>query len=500
MIMTEKLNDIDIEIIENTPEATPYAGVLPFIKMCEGMDLPDIINKNLKVRGSKGYKDSDHILSMAAMQICGGSSIDDLAIFKQNAASKSNPFKIPSPTAARDYMNNFHNEEETQKQKQGRSYIPQMNTHLAGFDAIHTHIFQQAYDFTPLESITLDQDATFIPTSSKNALYNYLKEKAHEAFNTYCPEYDIVVGTQLRGGNVPPGYGQFDELKRVLRSIPEGIKEVTLRSDTAGYQEDILRYCAEGRDKRFGVINFTISCKVVDSFKQAAKVLPKAAWKPVLKEIEKNGITELQATGKECAEVSYIPDWALRSDTEYRFIAIRERTALRNGENPDQMALAEMIEAVEKGNENAKRLHLTAMENLTYKVFGIVTNLQEDDVGKIVSFHYDRCGKSEEVHRILKDELGGGHVAFGKFGSEAAWWNVAVLSLSLLNLFKRKFLPPESHSCRPKALRYRFFVMVARFVRHARKTVLKIYSTSEQVIGWYRYARDRLMGFCVAEC
>jgi len=496
MIIAEKLNDIDIEIIEKTPEVTPYAGMLPFMKMCESMDLPKIINKNLNVRRKKGFKDSDHILSMVTMQICGGSNIDDLTTLKQNIAAKSSPFKVPSPTAARSYLSHFHDAEEAKKQKQGQCYVPQMNEHLAGFDAIHAHIFQQAYKFSPSESITLDQDATFIPTSSKNALYNYHGEKAHEAFNTYCPEYDLVVGTRLRDGNVNPGYGQLDELKRVLVNIPEGIKEVTLRSDTAGYQEDILRYCAEGKDERFGVIGFTISCKIVESFKHAAKMVPESSWKPVLKEVKKNGVTEWCKTDKECAEVSYVPDWTLKSDAEYRFIAIRECTELRNGENPAQMVLSEMIEEMEKENENTKRLHLTAMKNLAYKIFGIVTNLQEEAVDKLVSFHYERCGKSEEVHRILKDELGGGHVASGKFGSEAAWWNVAVLSLSLLNLFKRNFLPPESHACRPKAMRYRFFVMVGRFVFHARKLALKIYSTSKQVIEWYRYARARLMSFC----
>jgi hypothetical protein len=115
-----------------------------------------------------------------------------------------------------------------------------------------------------------------------------------------------------------------------------------------------------------------------------------------------------------------------------------------------------------------------------------------------VLFHYERCGKSEEIHLILKNELGGGHVISGKFGAEATWWNISALSLSLLNLFKRNFLPEESHTYRPKAMRYGFFVMVGRFVRHARKIVLKIYSASKQVIAWYRYARDHLMGFCGA--
>jgi len=158
MIMPENLNKIDIEIMEKTPEATPYAGALPFMKMCEGMGLADVINKNLNIRGSKGYKDSEHILSMVTMQVLGGSTIDELEILKQNLQVSGSPFKIPSPTAARDYMSNFHDEEEAKKQKQGQSYIPQMNEHLAGFNAIHAHIFQQSYHFRPLLSITLDQE------------------------------------------------------------------------------------------------------------------------------------------------------------------------------------------------------------------------------------------------------------------------------------------------------------------------------------------------------
>ena len=101
--MTEKLNEIDIEIVEKTPEVTPYAGALPFIKMCEGMKLPDLINQSLNVRGSKGYKDSDHILSMVTMQILGGSTIDDLETLKQNLETNGSPFQVPSPTAARNF-------------------------------------------------------------------------------------------------------------------------------------------------------------------------------------------------------------------------------------------------------------------------------------------------------------------------------------------------------------------------------------------------------------
>ena len=41
-------------------------------------------------------------------------------------------------------------------------------------------------------------------------------------------------------------------LKEALGHLPVGVAKVMLRSDTAGYQQELLRYCAEGRDERFG--------------------------------------------------------------------------------------------------------------------------------------------------------------------------------------------------------------------------------------------------------
>ena len=59
--------------------------------------------------------------------------------------------------------------------------------------------------------------------------------------------------------------GTFPERKALIRNFVESIKvvgdEATLtytqpHADTAGYQRELLRYCAEGRDERFGVIEW----------------------------------------------------------------------------------------------------------------------------------------------------------------------------------------------------------------------------------------------------
>jgi len=498
--MTEKITGIDIEVTENDAEETPFAGLIPLFQMCSAMKLPEFINQTLQVQQGKGFKDHEYVISLAAMQIAEGTTLDDLVIFKEKFGLEALAFNIPSPSAGRGYLTNFHNFAEENKQKQGSVYIPEENEHLAGFRDVHAFCFQQAFNMNPQSSVTLDQDATFINTDTKSALRNYHGDKSYEAFNTYCPEYDMVIGTQFRDGNVPPGYRQLEELQSVLSRLPVGIEKINLRSDGAGYQVELLEYCSEGKNEQFGVIDFTISCPVTKGFREAAKAVSASDWKPVIKEISCGDSKKRQETNQEYATIPYVPEWAGNSKNtpEYRFIAIRERFRgkISSQSSEGQMLIPEMIEYMEAENERVKKLHLTEMGNDVYKIFGIVTNMIEKDGGELVCWHHERCGKSEELHRILKNDMAGGHIASRKFGANAAWWSISVLALSLLSLFKHNFLPEECKTSRPKSLRFRFIVTLGRIVKHARRCVLKI--RAGMSAEWFMYARDRLMSFCAA--
>lgn len=64
-------------------------------------------------------------------------------------------------------------------------------------------------------------------------------------------------------------------------------KRFTCTRDSAGYQEDLLRYCAEGKDERFGVIKFAVASKVTPVFKAAVLQAPENDWQAIYKEDEK---------------------------------------------------------------------------------------------------------------------------------------------------------------------------------------------------------------------
>ncbi len=102
----------------------------------------------------------------------------------------------------------------------------------------------------------------------KTALYCYKGFKFYQPLNTWWHEHGIILHTEYRDGNVPAGFEQLRVFKKTLNCLPENVEKVKLRSDTAGYQHDLLRCSEQGENKRFGRIEFAIGCDVPQSFKK----------------------------------------------------------------------------------------------------------------------------------------------------------------------------------------------------------------------------------------
>ena len=509
---------VRIEIQNGASGISPFGGLWPAVELFRLSGLHEAINSSIGARSGRGYSDSDHVLALALLNLAGGCAVDHLKDLGDKLRFEKLGVPVPSPTSARNWLKEFHNGDEDEKRGQGRAFIPKENSFLFGFRSVFSRLLSFSMtqgcgdkegigkDGSDINSggycgrshgtrgrITLDQDATFIETEVGGSLWNYEKSRSYQAFNTYCPEHDLVLAAGYRDGNVPPGFGQKEELERVLSFLPEEVKEVSLRSDCAGYQSDLLVYCNEGRNDRFGRIFFGISCPMVREFRDAIRNVPEKEWKPLGQQtIElKDGTVRPAA---EWAEVSYAPNKLSlkKHGSEYRFFAIRDPRdpiPLGTKENCDRQTYL-IDEAGETLEEEKKDERFMTLGGRFYRTRGIVANIDDGEDGslfgceegelmdgeKIIHWQRRRCGKSEEVHHILKEELGGGHVPSGRFGSNAAWWNMSVLALNLHNLLKRLLLPAVYKKSRPKTLRFLLYTMVCKIVSHGRRTILKIWS------------------------
>jgi hypothetical protein len=314
-------------------------------------------------------------------------------------------------------------------------------------------------------------DATLVETLKSEALYSYKGYKAYQPLNVFWHEQGVVLHTEFRDGNVPASYDNLRMLKESLSMLPEGVEEVYFRSDSAAYQHDIMKYCNEKG------IGFAISADVSKGFKEDASL---SEWKKFYKEIA----GRLYETKQEYAEVNYIPDMAgfKKKDTPYRYIAIREPIW-------EQVLLPD-IESPEYP------FPVMDMDECRYKITAIVTN-RDLEAQELIRWFRLRCGKCEESHSVMKTDLAGGKLPSDKFGANAAWWWIMILSLNLNSIMKTLVLGKAWIAKRMKAIRFSLINIPGRIINHARRLIIRI-SGSHPASKLLLKARETILLLCPA--
>jgi len=181
-------------------------------------------------------------------------------------------------------------------------------------------------------------------------------------------------------------------------------------------------------------------------------------WKPLYKTI--NG--KKQKTGTEWAEVCFVPNAIGHSKKGpvYRYLAKRE-------------ALVEQQMLPGMGEQIKLPFPTMSVQGRRYKIFGVVTNMDWDGE-RLIHWLHKRCGKSEQVHAVKKEDLAGGKRPSDDFGANAAWWWIMILALNLNAIMKRLVLGSGWESKRMKAIRFSVINLPGRVVRHSRRLIIRL--------------------------
>jgi len=463
---------------------TALAGLPAYLELAVVSGLTGSIQRRLGICALKeqGWTDNQIVMSLILLNIAGGDSVDDLRILEKDeglvkvvrrAGFSGHPRKerreqerrwrkerqrtFPSPPVVFRYLAAFVNAAEESKRAMGQAFIPAQNEPLRALHQVNPDLLGFAQRKSPQTEATLEMDASIVETSKQDALYSYKGSQSFQPLSVRWAELDLVAHSEFRDGNVPAAYQNLRVLQETLEILPGGVKQVYFKSDTAAYQKDLLVYCAEGQNERFGVIEFAIGADVTAEFKRAVRQVEEKEWHSLEREIEGRKV----ATGQEWAEVCFVPTWAglSKRGPAYRFLAIRE--LLRQKELP--------------GMETQLPFPTYNWREKHYKLFGVVTNrnLAGD---KLIWWSRERSGKGEEMHAIMKHDLAGGQLPSAQFGANAAWWAIMVLAFNLNSLMKRLALPQGWESKRLKAVRFGLINLAGRVVSRSRQLYIRLSS------------------------
>jgi hypothetical protein len=446
--------------------------------------MPWSIDQGVHVCGSQGWLDRQVVQSFVLLNLLGGTCVTDIEKLESDAglcamvrrgefadmapslrratqrrfrSGRSRTF--PAATQMYTFLESCHDEAQEQMRVAKTAFIPASNDALASLDGLNTHLLESVQRLRPCEEATLDGDATIVSSETQTALFCYKGYRGWQPYNVWWDEQRMVLRSEFRDGNVPAGFEVTRVMKEAVACLPPGVKRVYTRQDTAAYQTDFLAWCEREREHpEYGRILFTVSADVTASLRSA--VLAAQTWKPL--RAKRNG----RASGpeREWAELVFVPEaQALLSDIRepFRYIAIRERM-------DDQLTLGEV------DNQLPLPFPVATMNNVRYKVHAIVTNRREDDAEELIRWHNGRCGRSEEAHAVMKYDFTGGRLPSAKFGANAAWWALMILSMNFAMAFKRLILGDPWVGKRMKALRFELITTPGRIVQHARQYCMRV--------------------------
>lgn len=475
------------DIEEERTGMTALAGLPAYVELAHVAGLQASVMRHVRVRAAgQGWSDAQQVMALVLLNLAGGDCVDDLDVLAGDPGfasvlertevtglprkerrkllrrwKKEGRRAVPSPSSAFRYLDAFHDEaQETRRMEAAkagvRAFIPAPNEHLRALGQVNAELVGFVQSRSTQAVATLDMDATLVATTKRSAAWSYKGFKAFQPLNTYWAEHGLMLHSEFRDGNVPAGHEQMRVLQEALAALPEGVEKVRLRSDTAGYQRELLSYCAGGKDERFGVIEFAIGADVTAEFKAAVRAVPESEWKPLPR--RESGIAA--GAEQQWAEVVYVPNWAAHAKDApaYRFLAVRE--PLRQLDLP--------------GMEPAGALPFPTIElapQQAYKLFGTVTNRLDVSGDEVILWLRERCGKSEEAHAVMKTDLAGGQMPSQDFGVNAAWWSMMVLAFNLNAAMKSLVL---RESWRMKALRFLLIQVPGRVIRHARRLIIRL--------------------------
>jgi len=326
-----------LENIDSLVDVTSFGGLPMMLELALSCGLMREIESDLSIQGKEcTWKDNFILFSLMLLGLAGGQSVEDIDRLEMDAGlrkfflrfchfdvdrrkrrsiikkmSKRMHRAFPSKSTILRWLRTFHNPPEEEKRVEGRAFIPEDNIHLKALAGLNRKLCGFVHKKSPSHEITLDVDATLAKTNHRSALCCYKGYLAWQPLNVWWAEKKMMFFSEFRDGNVPAGFELLRVFKDCVCHLPDGISTVNLRSDSAAYQKNIMRWCERTEEHPAHKINFVIGADFSQSLKKAVSEIEEGDWHELEEEEEsKQRWREKNGCIRKWAEVCFVPEWA----------------------------------------------------------------------------------------------------------------------------------------------------------------------------------------------
>jgi hypothetical protein len=422
----------EYDTVPDTGGVTSFGGLPLVLDVMRSHGMEASIAKHIQVR----ERDSQHtgvtiIEDLVMTMAMGGECLDDMRALRENSAlARLFGRMVASPETARDFLYRFHDEGLIEKAKAQLppdevAYVPEENALLQGLGHVVVDFVHAAAAHGKCTTATLDLDATIQESRKREAKWHYKGGRGYQPTMVVWAEQDLVVADEFRDGNVPAGKDTARVTKKAFDALPASVTRRRFRGDSACYNEAQFEYLYAG------AIEFSISADMTEQLKERCAAVAEEEWK----------LLEERPTERvHVCEVVHFPGWWQKGKPLPRYLAIRltptKGKFFTEGRGPKYLAVA--------------------------------TNRQGTPE-ELLKWHWEKAGTIEHVHDVVKNELGGRVLPCGRFGANAAWTRLCLLTYNVLSVLKARALPAGMQDIRPKQLRLHVFCVPAFVSMRARQ-------------------------------
>jgi len=304
------------------------------------------------------------------------------------------------------------------------------------------------------DPLVLDIDASVIFSQKSTAVTTYKMQSGYTPMIGHI-NGGFVLHSEFRSGNIAPADNNLTFLKRCQEQLPKGELFSFFRADSASYQAELFNYCNNDH------ITYTVGANL--DLSVYANINEIQEWQPFqTKEGTAHHLKE---------EVAEFLHTMKNTDHAFRLIVVKKTVT------PVLPGIWDMLSTEEKLDLAREHYHV------------IATNADESmSAQDVVMFYRKRGDTSENRIKELKNGFNLNYLPSSNFISNAFYFQIGALAYNLFILF-RQILQNSWQKHTVATIRYKFYRLAGKVVKHSRQTILKIH---EEFVEMFYTIRERI--------